>query len=218
MSPTKVLCAFFCLILAMACGNDSGEKPHRDDDSEKPHRAVGKWQSSDREIVLNLFPGGTGSLKSRSCLWKKIDQSSVKTDCERPLVDNAVRVFTVRETEDGKMIGRLESYTETFLKIGSDSGSSISEFEAVAEVLPPVWIENNEADHALGGQVLIAVSNASDYGATLRITRPDASVIEFEGMSVGTRKIVTLKGDRYFLDLLASNKYDGAKVSLIAVE
>ncbi len=200
------------IIVALGCANDA---------KEQPHRAVGKWVSSDDRLALNLFPDGTGSFKARKCSWKKVDASSVKTDCERILVDNAIRVFTVVETEGGQLVGQLETFQDVVFVQASVAHAAtgvLANRGNLAGKLEPTWVGNNEAVQALGGQVLIAAFHTTEHAATLRITLPDTSVVKFDAMPVGTRQIVTVKGVEYFLDLLDAGEVMGAEVSLTAIQ
>src|SRR6185295_2651801 len=105
MAASCRLCMVICLLVVMTC-------------AKEPHRAMGRWQATEdeRTLTLNLFPDGSGSFNGRKCTWQELDEYSVKTECERPILDNAVRVFTVRNNKRGELVGELESYPTVFAR------------------------------------------------------------------------------------------------------
>lgn len=174
------------------------------------HKAVGEWHATDGTAVLHIFDGGSGSFDERSCTWEAIDESSVRTNCERALVDNAVWVFRVTE-KDGSERGSLESFpTVVFIRKDSTQDQALQPEAASAQVeddcrstLEPTSIDTGEAIQALGGQVLIAVwtTSVASASATLKVTLPDLSVRTMT-MPVGSRQVIRIDREAYFLDLL----------------
>lgn len=182
------------------------------------HRAVGEWHATDRALVFHIFNGGSGSFDERSCTWKQIDKSSIETNCERALVDNAARVFAVTE-KNGHEVGILKSSPPiVFIRRDSTQSQALQLETASAQeddcrsTLEPTWVGRDEATQALGGQVLIAALNTSETSATLRVTFPD-STVQTLSMPVGTRRKLGIDGETYFLDLLDGGS-SSVKVSL----
>jgi hypothetical protein len=86
-------------------------------------------------------------------------------------------------------------------------------------VLDRKWIDTDEPEHALSGQLLIKAQtnwdmNSGDDIAILTIILPNTDEVVWADLSGGTRKILVFAGQKYMVDILEVRK-DGVRISII---